>query len=171
MQFCLEGIMIRHAEQRDAEAIAKIYNHYVLNTIITFEEIAVTVEDMAKRLRDIQSANLPWLVAEENGKVVGYAYASAWKARAAYRYTLESTVYLDHAQVAKGIGTQLYNALFALLREKSVHVVMGVIALPNQASIILHEKFGMHKAAHFSEVGYKFNRWLDVGYWQVKLDA
>ncbi len=162
--------MIRHAEPSDAEAIANIYNHYVLHTIITFEEIAVTVEDMAKRVRDSQAATMPWLVAEENGKVVGYAYASIWKTRPAYRHTLESTVYLDPQQVAKGIGTQLYEALFAILREKSIHVVIGVIALPNQASIDLHAKFGMHKAAHFSQVGFKFNRWLDVGYWQVILD-
>lgn len=164
------AIEIRNAEPRDAETIAKIYNHYVLNTIITFEEIAVTTEDMAKRIRDIQSANMPWLVAEENSQLIGYAYASTWKARAAYRHTLESTVYLDPLQVAKGVGTKLYEALFALLREQSIHTVIGVIALPNEASIVLHEKFGMHKAAHFSEVGFKFNRWLDVGYWQVKLE-
>ncbi len=163
--------MIRHAEQRDTEAIAKIYNHYVLNTIITFEEIALSVPEMAARIADIQAANMPWLVAEENNLVVGYAYASTWKARAAYRHTLESTVYLDPKFVGKKIGTKLYDALFALLREKNVHVIMGVIALPNEASIILHEKFGMQKAAHFSEVGFKFNRWLDVGYWQVTLDA
>ncbi|MEY4730242.1 MAG: hypothetical protein RL020_1400 [Pseudomonadota bacterium] len=163
--------MIRPVEPRDVEAIAKIYNHYVLNTIITFEEIEVSTEEMSARIKQIQSANMPWLVAEQNGVVVGYAYASTWKARAAYRHTLESTVYLDPAQTGKGIGSKLYDALFALLREKSIHVVIGVIALPNEASIILHEKFGMHKAAHFSEVGFKFNRWLDVGYWQVTLDA
>jgi L-amino acid N-acyltransferase YncA len=163
-------IVIRPAELRDAEAIAKIYNYYVLNTIITFEEITLTAEEMSARIQAIQSAHYPWLVAEENGKIIGYAYASTWKARAAYRHTLESTVYLDPAQVAKGVGTKLYDALFALLRKKSIHVVIGVIALPNEASIVLHEKFGMHKAAHFSEVGFKFNRWLDVGYWQVTLD-
>ena len=124
---------------------------------------------MAKRINEIVSADLPWLVAEENGVIVGYAYASKWKARAAYRHTLESTVYLDAAQVSKGIGTKLYDAPFALLREKSVHVVMGVIALPSDASVILHEKFGMQKAAHFSEVGFKFGRWVDVGYWQVTI--
>jgi L-amino acid N-acyltransferase YncA len=163
-------VEIRQVEQRDAEAIAKIYNHYVLNTVITFEEIAVRVEEMATRIQQIRSANYPWLVAEENGVVVGYAYASTWKARAAYRHTLESTVYVDAKLVGKGIGRKLYDALFAILREKSIHIVIGVIALPNEASIILHEKFGMHKAAHFSEVGFKFNRWLDVGYWQVTLD-
>ncbi|MGB8337870.1 MAG: arsinothricin resistance N-acetyltransferase ArsN1 family B [Burkholderiales bacterium] len=165
------AFLIRPAQPRDAEAIAKIYNYYVLNTVITFEEIALTVEEMATRIKQIQSANYPWLIAEENGRVIGYAYASAWKARAAYRHTLESTVYLDPTHVGKGIGSKLYDALFAILREKSIHVVIGVIALPNEASIILHEKFGMHKAAHFSEVGFKFNRWLDVGYWQVKLNS
>jgi L-amino acid N-acyltransferase YncA len=159
--------MIRPVESRDAEAIAKIYNHYVLNTVITFEEVEVSVEEMSARIKLIQSANYPWLVAEENGVVVGYAYASTWKARAAYRHTLESTVYVDAKFVGKGIGRKLYDALFAILREQSIHVVIGVIALPNEASIILHEKFGMHKAAHFNEVGFKFNRWVDVGYWQV----
>lgn len=163
-------VEIRPAQARDAEAIAKIYNHYVLNTIITFEEVVVSVDEMAKRINDIVATDLPWLVAEENGRIVGYAYASKWKARAAYRYTLESTVYLAPDQVTKGVGTKLYDELFAQLRKKSIHVVMGVIALPNESSVILHEKFGMHKAAHFSEVGYKFNRWLDVGYWQVMLD-
>jgi L-amino acid N-acyltransferase YncA len=159
--------MIRPVESCDAEAIAKIYNHYVLNTVITFEEVEVSVEEMSARIKQIQSANYPWLVAEENGVVVGYAYASTWKARAAYRHTLESTVYVDAKFVGKGIGRKLYDALFAILREQSIHVVIGVIALPNEASIILHEKFGMHKAAHFNEVGFKFNRWVDVGYWQV----
>ena len=163
-------VEIRPAQARDAEAIAKIYNHYVLNTMITFAAVVVSVDERAKRINDIVATDLPWLVAEENGRIVGYAYASKWKARAAYRYTLESTVYLAPDQVTKGVGTKLYDELFAQLRKKSIHVVMGVIALPNESSVILHEKFGMHKAAHFSEVGYKFNRWLDVGYWQVMLD-
>ncbi|MGB8856532.1 MAG: N-acetyltransferase family protein [Burkholderiales bacterium] len=165
------SVKIREAEPRDAGPIAEIYNYYILNSVITFEEIALGVDDMAARVNEIQCANLPWLVAEDHTGVVGYAYASKWRARAAYRHTLESTVYLDPNFAAKGIGSALYDALFASLSERSIHVVIGVIALPNEASIRLHEKFGMQKAAHLSEVGFKFNRWVDVGYWQVILPA
>lgn len=165
------NVKIREAEPRDAGSIAEIYNHYILNSVITFEEIALGDDDMAARVNEIQCANLPWLVAEDDCGVVGYAYASKWRARAAYRHTLESTVYLHPNCGARGIGSKLYDALFASLRERSVHVVIGVIALPNQASIRLHERFGMQKAAHFSEVGFKFDRWVDVGYWQVILPA
>ncbi|PID45615.1 MAG: hypothetical protein CSB47_08185 [Proteobacteria bacterium] len=85
-------------------------------------------------------------------------------------FTVEVSIYLSHQITSRGLGTQLYNALFSSLREKSVHIVIGGITLPNAASIALHEKFGMEKVAHFKEVGYKFGKWLDVGYWQVKLD-
>lgn len=161
--------MIRPAEPRDAEAIAAIYNHYIVNTVITFEEKPVTAQDMAERIKEIGSAHLPWLVVEEDGAIVGYAYASKWKGRSAYRYSVECSVYLSPSSVSKGWGTKLYDALFAVLREQSIHVVIGGIALPNPASVALHEKLGMKKVAHFSDVGCKFERWLDVGYWQMTL--
>lgn len=162
--------MIRPAEPRDAAAITAIYNHYIANTTITFEEEAITAQDIAERIEEIGSANLPWLVAEEDGAIVGYAYASKWKGRCAYRYSVECAVYFSPSSVSKGWGTKLYDALFAVLREKSIHVVIGGIALPNPASVALHEKLGMKKVAHFSEVGFKFDRWLDVGYWQMSLE-
>lgn len=158
--------MIRPATLQDAEAITSIYNHYVLNTVVTFEEQAVSATEMGERISETASAGLPWLVIEQAGAVVGYAYASKWKGRCAYRFTVEATVYLAPDAGRQGLGTRLYAALFAELKKKSVHVVIGGIALPNAASIALHEKFGLQKVAHFKEVGFKFERWVDVGYWQ-----
>ena len=115
------------------------------------------------------SAPLPWLVAEQTDQVIGYAYASKWKERCAYRYSVESTVYLDPSFTGQGIGTKLYEALLAILQRNSIHIVIGGIALPNPASVALHERLGFNKVAHFKEVGYKFNRWVDVGYWEASL--
>lgn len=161
---------IRAARGSDAGAVAEIYNYYVNDTIVTFEEEAVAVSEMARRIDEVTSASLPWLVAKFDGRVVGYAYASKWKGRSAYRFSSEITVYLAQAQVGFGLGSRLYAELFPLLQKQDVHVAIGGIALPNPASVALHEKFGMHKVAHFKEVGFKFGRWVDVGYWQRTLD-
>ena len=161
---------VRMANAGDAQAIAVIYNHYVVNTIVTFVEEPVTGAEMARRIEDVLASSLPWLVADDDkGRVIGYAYAAKWKARAAYRYSVETTVYLADGHGEKGLGTLLYTELFRLLGNRGIHVAIGGIALPNAASIALHEKFGMRKVAHFQEVGFKFGRWLDVGYWEVTL--
>lgn len=164
-----EITVIRPATASDAASIARIYNHYVLKTAITFEEEPVSAQEMAGRIGEATSASLPWLVAESDGRIVGYAYASKWKGRCAYRFSVESTVYLDPDFVGKGYGAKLYEPLFAMLKESGMHAVMGGIALPNPASIALHEKFGLAKVAHFKEVGFKFGKWVDVGYWQAIL--
>jgi L-amino acid N-acyltransferase YncA len=161
--------VIRDAGSGDFDSIAAIYNHYIRETIVTFEEQAITAQDIAGRVDEVASSSLPWLVAEDAGKLVGYAYASKWKGRCAYRFSVESTVYLDPEVTGRGIGTRLYEALFSILRQRSIHAVIGGISLPNAASIALHEKFGMRKVAHFPEVGFKFGRWIDVGYWQITL--
>lgn len=161
---------IRPASTADAETIAGLYNHYVLHTVVTFEEAAIDGAEIATRLREVAEAGLPWLVVEEeDGAVVGFAYAGKWKGRCAYRYSVESTVYLHPAATGRGLGSRLYEALFAALRAKGLHAVIGGIALPNAESVALHEKFGMRKVAHFEQVGFKFGRWVDVGYWQVLL--
>ena len=160
--------MIRPALASDADAIAHIYNHYIRNTTVTFEEMPVSAQEMAARIAKFDAASLPWLVLELDGHVVGYTYASKWKGRCAYRFSVESTVYLDPAHTGRGLGSSLYAALFAALRDKGMHVVIGGIALPNAASVALHEKLGLEKVAHFKEVGFKFERWIDVGYWQLK---
>ena len=162
--------MIRNATPADAAALARIYNRYVLDTTVTFEETAVPDGEMASRIAEVQAVGLPWLVAEDNaGTVLGHAYASKWKGRCAYRFALETTVYLDASAHRQGIGRQLYGRLLALLRDAGMHVAIGGIALPNEASIALHEKLGFRKVGQFEQVGFKFGRWVDVGYWQLFL--
>ncbi len=162
---------LRDACELDAQGVADIYNHYVRETIVTFEEEEVTSTEIARRLRDTNAATLPWLVAEREGRILGYAYASRWNGRCAYRFSVEATVYLAPDATGSGLGSRLYKALFEELRARSFHTVIGGISLPNPASVALHEKMGMEKVAHFSEVGYKFGQWIDVGYWQGVLDA
>lgn len=161
--------MMRDVQADDAAQVCRIYNHYVQNTIITFEEEPVSGAQMRTRMAEVQSLGLPWIVQEEAGVVVGYAYASKWKARSAYRHSAESTVYVDKERVGGGIGSALYEELLTRLRKASVHVVVGGIALPNEASVHLHEKCGFHQIAHFEQIGFKFGRWIDVGYWQLFL--
>jgi phosphinothricin acetyltransferase len=161
--------MLRTATTADAAAIAGIYNHYVLHTIITFEEEAVSAEEMAKRITEVLSLGLPWFVWEEGGRVLGYAYASRWKSRCAYRYSAESSIYLDKEATGRGLGTRLYVALIEALRARKIHSVIGGIALPNPASVGISEKLGFEKIGHFKEVGWKFEKWIDVGYWELIL--
>lgn len=162
---------LRDAIPDDAPAIAAIYNPYITDTTISFEEEPVHDAEMARRVAEVQAAGLPWLVAEADGAVIGYAYATKWRVRHAYRHSVESSVYLAPAAARRGVGTALYEALLERLRAGGYHLVIGGIALPNAASVALHEKMGYEKAAHFKEVGYKFGRWLDVGYWQKILAA
>jgi phosphinothricin acetyltransferase len=161
--------MIRTATTSDTLAIVDIYNDYILNTTITFEEEIVSINEMANRIHSVQAANLPWIVLEENGNILGYAYATPWKSRSAYKRTLEVTIYLAKDNLRNGHGSQLYQALFSQLRAQGIHTIIGCIAIPNPASIALHKKLGFKKAAYFTEVGYKFNRWLDIEYWQMIL--
>ena len=163
------SIMIRNVRIDDSEAIAAIYNHYVVNSTVTFEVEAITGTEIAKRIQANLDADLPWLIAEAEGNVIGYCYATPWKARKAYQHSVEISVYLDADSHTKGIGTQLYATLFTQLKTQNVHAVMAGIAVPNEASIALHEKHNMQKVAHFKQVGKKFGQWIDVAYWQVIL--
>jgi len=163
--------MIREAMEEDAKAIAEIYNYYIQNTIITFEETEIDVANIAERIRAVKESRFSWLVALESENVIGYAYSCKWNDRTAYRNTAEVSVYLSHTNKFKGWGTKLYEALFSSLCKKSIHIVIGGITLPNPASVTIHEKFGMEKVAHFKEVGYKFGEWLDGGYWQMRLHS
>lgn len=157
---------IRRARPDDAEQVARIYNHYILNTVVTFEVDEVSIDEMTGRMEKVWSASYPWLIAECDGSIAGFAYASHWHVRSAYRHSAETTVYLDSSFSGRGIGSALYRRLLEQLSETEVHTVIGGIALPNAASVALHEKFGFSKAAHYREVGFKFGRWIDVGYWQ-----
>jgi phosphinothricin acetyltransferase len=156
----------RPATESDAADICAIYNPYVIDTVITFEQTPVSESDMAKRIKEY-TALYPWLVAEVDGKVVAYAYATSWRTRAAYDQTLESTIYVDKNYTGRGIAKPLYLELLRELRARNIHAVVGCIALPNDASIAIHERCGFVKVAHFTQVGRKFERWVDVGFWQA----
>ena len=121
---------------------------------------------MLERIEAVLAARLPWYVVAAGGKPVGYAYASPWKARPAYRWSAEVTVYLDPTCAGRGLGKRLYGELLAALKSQGMHAAIGGIALPNEPSVGLHEKCGFRKVAHFAEVGFKFGRWIDVGYWE-----
>lgn len=161
--------MLRPATPADAAAIAVIYNYYVVHTIITFEEEEISAQEMAKRITENKKAGRPWFVWDENGRVLGYSYASKWKSRCSYRFSVESTVYLEKDATRRGLGTKLYSALIDALRSTRTHAIIGGVALPNAGSAALHEKLGFQKIAHFKEVGWKFDQWIDVGYWELIL--
>ncbi len=158
--------MIRIANINDAESICNIYNYYIQNTVITFEEESVSILEMEKRITAITS-NLPWYVYEENEKIIGYAYAGKWKERSAYKHSVELSVYVHNEHQGKGIGKRLYEVLITELKSMKMHVIIGGMSLPNEKSQKLHESFGFEKVAQFHEVGYKFGKWIDVGYWQL----
>lgn len=163
-------VVVRAATEADASALADIYNPYVLSTTITFEEAAVEPTDMASRVAETIDARLPFLLAEVSGVPAGFAYASKWKGRCAYRHTVETTVYIARNHWRCGIGKALYTQLLELLQQSHIHAAIGGIALPNDSSIALHERLGFVKVAQFKEVGFKFNCWIDVGYWELLFD-
>jgi phosphinothricin acetyltransferase len=163
-------LAIRPVTPADAPAIAAIYNHYVRETTVTFEEIAVAPEQMAARIATATPVH-PWLVAEAGGLLVGYAYARKYHERAAYRHTVETAVYLDHRRHGAGTGTALYGALLAALPRGEVHALIGSVALPNPASVRLHERFGFRRAADYPQIGFKFGRWIDVVCFHRLLEA
>jgi L-amino acid N-acyltransferase YncA len=162
-------LVIREATHGDAAQVAGIYNHYVKNTVITFEEQAISTDEMSNRIGEVQRRSLPWLVAESAGELVGYSYASPWKPRAAYRHSVEATIYLREGREGRGFGRTLYSELLRTLRERGFHAVMGGAALPNPASAALHERLGFEQVAVFRQVGFKLGRWVDVAYWQLIL--
>jgi L-amino acid N-acyltransferase YncA len=161
--------VVRSAGSEDAAQIAAIYNHYVLTSAITFEEEPVAPAEMASRIREVQASSLPWLVATHDDGIVGYAYGGKWRGRAAYRFAAEVSIYVREGLGHGGIGTALYSQLLPALKACGMHAVIGGFALPNDASLRLHQKFGFEQVAHLKEVGFKFDRWIDVTYWQVIL--
>lgn len=160
--------MLRAATAGDAEAIARIYNHYVRETIITFETEPVEVSEMARRIASI-SVKYDWLVAEADGKLAGYAYYGQFRTRAAYDHTVESTVYVAPDGMGKGVGRALYSELLAAARRRGYREAIGVIALPNPASLALHAAMGFVEVGLLKRVGCKFGDYIDVGLWQVSL--
>jgi phosphinothricin acetyltransferase len=121
---------------------------------------------MQNRIVEVTSL-LPWFVYQVDKKIIGFALADRWKTKTAYRYAVESTIYLSPGETGRGIGSKLYEKLMVDLKTRETHCAIGVITIPNPASVALHEKMGFEKVAHFKEVGWKFNQWIDVGYWEL----
>lgn len=206
-------MVIRPVLLSDAQAIANIYNYYILETCITFEEVPVTTAEMSQRIEGIARLGYPWLVAEEREiyrqsdqqsdqqsdrqnkrdeeknsicepeegiegegaersspvRILGYAYAGKFRDRAAFRHTVETAVYLDRHTCGRGVGRQLYRVLIDQLIAEQTHRVIAGISLPNQPSVKLHESFGFKQVAAFNQIGFKFQQWIDVGFWELKL--
>ncbi len=158
----------RIATTDDAHAIAAIYAPYVRDTAVSFETEAPDADEIARRIERL-GVQYPWVVAERDGRVVGYAYACEYRARLAYRWSVDSAVYLDASAHRKGIGRGLYARLFALLIEQGYVNVFGGITLPNASSVGLHEAMGFTPIGVYRRVGYKCGRWPDVGWWQLVL--
>lgn len=158
-------MLIRTISTGDATQVAAIYNYYIANTVVTFDEQPVTAQEMSTRIAQV-TEKYPWIAGEENGRIIGYAYASAWKVRSAYRHSAEVSIYLEHGYSRKGYGSLLYTRLLEQLQLTDLHAIIGGIAMPNEGCVHLHEKFGFEKIAHFKEVGFKLNRWVDVAYYE-----
>jgi phosphinothricin acetyltransferase len=160
--------IIRIAELSDADGILAIYRPHCESTCVSFEVAAPTVEQMRERIDRI-IATYPWLVAEIDGRIAGYVYASRHHERAAYRWTVDVAVYVATTHQRRGVGRALYTTLFSILREQGLFKAMAGISLPNAASVRLHESMGFRPAAVFSGIGYKLGGWVDVGWWQLEL--
>jgi phosphinothricin acetyltransferase len=161
---------IRTATPDDAGAIAAIYNWYVAHTAITFEVDPVPAAEMAQRIESVLAEH-EWLVLERDGELLGYAYAGRFRERAAYRHATESTIYLRHGLEGKGLGRPLYAELARRTFARGYRHLVGAIALPNEPSVRLHERLGFVKAGHLVRIGRKFDRWIDVGNWQLENPA
>lgn len=161
--------MIRDFKAQDIQQLLDIYNYYVLDTVVTFDNIALSFETFSNKVSRINS-EYPFIVFEENNEVLGYAYGSKFRQKPAYKHSVEATIYLKNGTQGKQIGTKLYAKLLDKFKEQNYHIILGGITLPNKASVALHEKFGFEKIAHFKEVGRKFDTWLDVGFWQLIID-
>lgn len=152
---------IRIAKPKDAEKLAHIYKYYVEKTTATFEYVSPTVEEFSDRIRKIL-VKYPYIVAEYDGEIKGYAYASEFRSRAAYDWCAETTIYIDAECRSKGIGTMLYNELEKYLKMQNILNLNACIAYPNEASERFHEKHGYKKVAHFTKCGYKLGQWVDM---------
>ena len=160
-------IVVRAAGRADAAAVAAIYAPVVAGTAISFEEEPPTPAEIGHRM--LACPRLPWLVADDGGRVAGYAYASAHRARPAYRWSADCSVYLDPAYQGQGLGRRLYQRLIAEVGALGYRSLFAGIALPNPASVRLHEAAGFRPVGVFRDVGYKHGAWRDVGWWQRPL--
>ena len=161
--------MIRKVQLSDAEDIVNIYNYYIENTIISFETLKIDVNEETQRIKKILDNNYPFIVYEEQNVVLGYAYLSKWREREAYKNTLETSIYVHKDHHNKGIGKILYKELINLGKTQGIHALIGGMSIPNPQSRKLHKRLGFQRVGLFKEVGYKFNKFIDVEFWQLNI--
>lgn len=164
------NITIRPAKPADAQAIQAIYAPMVERTAISFELTPPSVVEIARRIESTLPT-YPYLVAEQDGRVIGYAYAGQYRAREAYQWSVEVTVYVAPEANRKGVGRALYEVLLTTLKKQGFHAAYAGIALPNEGSVGLHEALGFTHIGTYPEVGFKHGSWHDVGYWRIALDV
>jgi Sortase and related acyltransferases len=157
---------IRLAERKDIPGILEIYSPYITDTSVTFEEEIPSEESFWKRMQGIME-ELPFLVCEINGKIAGYAYASGYRSRASYRWSKEVSVYIHPDFQRKRVGHALYTSLNEIIRYQGIANLLAIVTMPNEPSVAFHEHFGYIKCAEFSKVGYKLNRWQNVGWFEL----
>ncbi len=162
------GVTIRNFTERDVAPAHRVTNHYIVHTAIHFASTPAPDSEFAAYWTE-GAAGYPWLAAEVDGAFAGYAKAAQWRSREAYRPTAEVGLYIDPAFQGRGVGRLLYGALIERCRAMGFHSVVGGIALPNDASVKLHEACGFRFVGTFREVGRKFDAWHDVGFWQLEL--
>lgn len=160
---------VRAATAGDLPAIAGIYAHYVESTAITFDLEAPTAADWVARWESARAADRPWSVSERDGEVAGFVVTSEFRPRAAYRATVEASIYVVPGLVGQGIGRPLYEATLGEAARRGFHVAVAGITLPNPRSVALHERLGFEAVGTFNEVGHKLGRWRDVSWWQLRL--
>lgn len=165
MQRASQAALVRAASVQDAAACAAIYQPYVTGTAITFETEPPTAGEMARRI-EVALQTHAWLVLEEEGRVVGYAYATSFKERPAYRWACEVSVYLESGRRRTGGGKALYEALLARLAERGFRIAAAGMTLPNEASVGLHEAMGFQPVGTYRRIGYKLGAWHDVAWTQ-----
>jgi phosphinothricin acetyltransferase len=159
---------IRRAVESDADAIRAIYAPFITDSATSFEAVVPDVAEMAGRIQ-AYAATHPWLVFERDREVVGYAYASPHRARKAYQWSAEVSVYIDARAHRCGVGRALYQALFELLRRQRYVNAFAGVTLPNPSSVGLHESMGFVPVGVFKQIGFKFDQWHDVGWWHLRL--
>jgi len=159
---------IRLAEKRDVAGILEIYSPFILNTAVTFEEIVPDEESFWKRMQEIMT-EMPILVCEIDGRVAGYAYASAYRSRASYRWSKEVSVYVHPDFRRRKVAEALYTSLNEMVRYQGIANLLAIITMPNEPSVAFHKHFGYIKCGEFSKVGYKLNQWQNVGWFELFL--
>jgi phosphinothricin acetyltransferase len=161
---------LRQAGPDDAGAVQRVYAPYVTDSVVSFELVPPTTAEMARRMATTVPRH-PWLVVESDDRVLGFAYAHEFSGRASYAWSVETSIYLEESARGRGLGTWLYQALLRLLELQGYRQAFAGVTLPNPASVALHERMGYERIATYSDVGWKFGAWHDVGYWQRALET